>query len=235
MDSLPGNKNILISLGNAQTSPFSISEFKSLIGQNKSILREKIESKTDQASYFLHQTHGIDGHIVKSLNEESLSLEGDFIATDNKNLAIGVLTADCLPIIFYDNENHVAAIAHAGWKGTTAQIAQVTFEKLKKHFNTDAKNLEVVFGPSAKICCYEVGIEFEKSINDLNLKNKTLIKKNDKYFFDLPLYNKLLLQDYGINNINLNYNICTICNPSFCSYRRDKEKSGLQMTTIMLK
>src|SRR5438477_544569 len=77
-----------------------------------------------------------------------------------KNLGIGILTADCLPIIFYDPYNNIISIAHAGWRGTMQNIAIKVIETMRNSFKSKPENIEVFFGPSAKDCCYEVGENF---------------------------------------------------------------------------
>lgn len=227
-------QNYSIIFGDSKTSPFSINEFKTLIINNKENLRSKIKEKIQEQSYFLYQEHSTNGVILKDKSKLSFEKNGDFIITNLKNIAIGILTADCLPIIFYDTINNVTAIAHAGWKGTINNIANITFKNMKENFGTECKTTSIFFGPSAKPCCYEVGSDFLTSIDPI-FASKTLIIKQNKYYFDLPLYNKLLLEQDGFENFNLLNNICTICNVNFCSARREKENSRRQINIIMLK
>ncbi len=183
---------------------------------------------------FLNQTHSIDGMVIDQLIP-AFDQEGDYLITDKKSIGIGVMTADCLPIIFYDTKNHVAAVAHAGWRGTVAGIATQTINALEKNFKTSMNDLEIYFGPSAKNCCYIVDEQFVKNIKDFSLQ---VIKRNQNgaIVFDLPGLSALQLKHAGLKNqINTDYNFCTICDYRFFSYRRQAEQSGRQMTIIALK
>ncbi|MDR3647163.1 MAG: peptidoglycan editing factor PgeF [Candidatus Babeliales bacterium] len=233
-----------ILFGDPKTSPFTGSEFHSLIEDNKVILQHKIDAKTPfiQESLdinnllFLRQVHGIDGAIINPNNKlESLLQDGDYIITNTTNLGIGVLTADCLPIVFYDHSNNIAAIAHAGWPGSFAGISTKVICEMQTKFNSHINDILIFFGPSAKVCCYEVQKDFITKL-DTKIKEQTIIEHDAKTFFNLPLYNVLMLEKIGINkrNINFDYNFCTICSLQYCSYRRDKELAGRQMTIISL-
>lgn len=234
------NPKFTIFFGEATSSAFTITELKEALINNqlqqiKLKLKNKLEKYDVQNFYFNHQVHGTEGSIITSeAIDKSFENDGDFIITDQKNLAIGVLTADCLPIIYYDHANHIAAIAHAGWRGTVDNIALITVENMKKHFNSKVENIDVLLGPSAKHCCYEVSKDFIENITDRELIEKTFFYKQDKIFFDVPLYNKINLQKLGIKNIDTSHNICTMCNPNYCSHRRDSSNSGRQISMILL-
>src|SRR3990167_757228 len=76
----------------------------------------------------LRQIHGVVGTAVKADDlTRALSLfekEGDYLITDQPNIALGVLTADCLPVVIYDQVRNVVGIAHAGWRGTVGGVVR---------------------------------------------------------------------------------------------------------------
>lgn len=181
------------------------------------------------------QTHGIDGHVITSAMAQTWHqnpLPGDYLITQEKNIWLGALTADCLPIIFYDQTQAVLAVAHAGWRGSVAGIAQVVFERLKNEFKVQPQNLQIFFGPAAKICCYEVGLDFIANLAQNSMAQRCIKQSGQRYFFDVLDYNMLCLQNCNIpvKNFNLNGYVCTICNIEYCSYRRDNQKTGLQLS-----
>lgn len=233
-----------ILFGNAKTNAFNPEDIYSLIDNYPDKAIEKIKNKLLELNhdnsiknlFFLRQTHSIHGLILKDkLNINSFCHNGDYLITSTKNLAIGILTADCLPIIFYDAINNIIAIAHAGWPGSVSGIAPKVIHEMQINFNTNINDIQIFFGPSAKVCCYEVKQDFIDKL-DIEVKKQTIVKQDSKTFFNLPLYNILTLEKIGINKkkIDLNYNFCTICNIEYCSYRRDKEFAGRQMTIITL-
>ncbi len=190
--------------------------------------------------FFLRQIHGADGlnvdeKIISTI--ASFCKEGDFLVTNQKNVGIGIMTADCLPLIFYDMHNNAVGIAHASWRSSVKNIAQKTVEMMQQNFNTDIKNVQVFFGPSAKSCCYQVQDDFIQNLYSYPFFNKTVQKRDQKLFFDLPQFNALLLESMGFKRkaLFLDYNTCTICDARFCSYRREGVSAARQMTVVNLK
>ncbi|MGB9597772.1 MAG: peptidoglycan editing factor PgeF, partial [Candidatus Poribacteria bacterium] len=80
----------------------------------------------------------------------------DALITSSNIVSIGVLTADCVPVMIFDPKTLSIGIAHAGWKGTVLRIAQKTILKMKSAFGTDPSNCLIILGPSIMQCCYEV-------------------------------------------------------------------------------
>lgn len=185
----------------------------------------------------IHSTLGVSvsetelNHLLQS------KVEGDYLTTQGEHIGLGVYTADCLPIIFYDTCNRAVGICHAGWVGSVKQIALETLESMQKTYGTELHHLRIFFGPSARVCCYEVTPEFAKHLDAFPFKDQLIIEVGEKLHFDLPLFNKLLLESYGVRKeaFHMNYNLCTICNPSFCSSRRNKESMDRQLTIVALK
>ena len=83
----------------------------------------------------------------------------DAVVTDCRNVCIGVHTADCVPILFYDSVHHAIGAAHAGWRGTVQRIAQHTLRKMTELYGTDPKELKAVVGPCISLKNFEVGQE----------------------------------------------------------------------------
>lgn len=187
---------------------------------------------------FLHQVHGTDGLIIFDSNQiKPYKTDGDYLITRLCRTGIGIMTADCLPIVFYDPIKNVIAVAHAGWRGSVQEIGVVTLQNMHKNFGTIAKDVQVFFGPSAKQCCYAVDELFGNNLAGHEYGAKTLQTRDQKLYFDLPLFNKLQLEKAGIlpENINLDYNVCTLCDNRFFSYRKQGAQAGRQMTVACLK
>ena len=112
---------------------------------------------------FLNQTHSNQGMIVADCIP-AFDADGDFLITAQQHIGIGVMTADCLPIALYDTKNHAAAVVHAGWRGSAERIAQEAVKMMQSSCGSHVQDLKIFFGPSAKVCCYQVNEEFEKKI-----------------------------------------------------------------------
>jgi YfiH family protein len=186
------------------------------------------------------QMHGIAGQIVtpKSAKDWCLDVpKGDYLITQAPNLSLGVLTADCLPIVFFDQAQQVIAIAHAGWRGSVAGIAQVVVTKLVENFGVNPQSLQIFFGPSARSCCYEVDQAFIANLAEDQNGLNCIKKRGESYFFDVSDYNMLCLKNLGVPvaNFNLQDNLCTICDVGYCSYRNQGNQTSLQLSLVTLR
>ncbi|MFZ5953678.1 MAG: peptidoglycan editing factor PgeF [Candidatus Dependentiae bacterium] len=185
---------------------------------------------------FSHQVHGIDGHVVTSkfLQTPAFNLKGDYLITQIPQVGIGVMSADCLPIIILDTKHNACAVVHAGWRGSVQKIVIHTLEHLQKICATSLEDVTVIFGPAAKPCCYEVQEDFAQNI-PTKYHNLVFKTRQEKLFFDNTQYNIEQLYEFGISkhHIFTEYNICTMCNTQFCSYRRDKN-TARQMSVVSI-
>lgn len=209
------------------------------------MLRKKLHI---ESLFLLKQTHSTKGYFVKEgLPAEALAEEGDYLITQTPGLAIGVITADCLPIVLYDEINNAIAVIHAGWRGAVDGIISNAISMMKKRCGTRSNDLCAYFGPSAQSCCYEVGEEFleafvpirrlERSRMGTNAYQSFFIKRNGKLYFDNSQFCVSQLIELGLRseNIDRKNNVCTICNHKYHSYRRDGNKSGRQLTAVVLR
>lgn len=202
------------------------------IGTNSSEIEELFNiSKVAQ----LKQIHSGDVIIVDDIESHDDSLKGDALVTTLKGVGIGIRTADCVPILITDYNHSVVAAVHAGWRGTYSEITLNTVKVIESEFGISPNNLTAVIGPSIKDCCYEVGEDLaslfiEKFENtDQYLSEAT----ESKYFLDLSAANKLALQRAGVADIEI-LDICTKCNDSFYSYRREGKGVSTQLSFIAL-
>lgn len=176
--------------------------------------------------WFFKQEHTVDGFIVPESVASGVHLildrDGDYFITDVSKAGLGVGTADCLPIVFFDHVKRVVAIAHAGWKGSVQGIAPIVIRCMIQNFDSDVHDIRVWFGPSAKACCYEVQEGFQASMFH-EFVSLTIEHREKKIFFSNTRYNELLLLNAGVgqNNIDATFNLCTICSSRFHSRRND--------------
>jgi YfiH family protein len=186
-----------------------------------------------------HQTHSSQGLLINTHDQANLLKpfmhEADFSLTHLKGVGLAIVTADCLPIVLYDKKNHAVANIHAGWRGSVNGIAQAAFERMNSTFGSEPENMRVFFGPSAKKCCYSIGLDIQEQIGNFPFKDQVLQHRGNSLMFDLPLFNKLQLETIGIPKeaFNQAYNSCTIHNEAFHSYRRT-QSSERQSTIVAL-
>lgn len=180
---------------------------------------------------FLRQTHS---DIIIDYN--GTITEGDSIITNNKDVALLVFTADCVPILLWDKEKDVIAAVHSGWKGTEKNILGKTIDKMVKDYNCKIENIFSFIGPHIQKCCYEVSEELIQLFKKNHLNKDVSI--NEGRYLDLNACILAILNDKGIQEEHIyNTNICTCCDSEvgFHSYRREQENSGRIISVITFK
>ncbi len=176
----------------------------------------------------LHQIHSAQGLVVSTQNQAVAraprSYEGDFIITNQPNIALAIATADCLPLIAIDAKMNAVAIVHAGWRGLAAGIVKKVLRAMKTQYGSCPDDMEIFIGPAARNCCYEIQSDFlQKWSGDQDFSTAIFVsEKNDRLFFDLTGYAVKECTDIGIKktNIFLEHNTCTLCSDVYCSARR---------------
>tara|TARA_Y100001970_G_scaffold293401_1_gene439966 strand:- start:1787 stop:2548 length:762 start_codon:yes stop_codon:yes gene_type:complete len=171
----------------------------------------------------LNQKHSSEVVCFNSNNEVKNKLAGDAIVSKVKNIGIGILTADCASIFFYDPKNKIIGCAHAGWKGALNGIIKNTVEKFNK-FNSNNKDLIAVVGPCIGKKNYKVKSDFFERFIGRNDKNNIFFEKieNETYLFDLRGYINKEILNLNIENIE-NIEKDTFSDLEFFySYRRSR-------------
>ena len=136
---------------------------KANIKKNLKFVSKKINVKLDNLK-LMHQTHSNKVIVINKNNKNSKNFNSDALITNVKGCALGVVTADCVPIILYDSKNKLIGCIHAGWKGAFSGIIENTIKKLKK---LNAKNrILASIGPCIGQKSYEVDINFYKKIHN---------------------------------------------------------------------
>lgn len=148
--------------------------------------------------------------------------QGDALIVSEPGNPIGVRTADCLPILVVDPVHRVAAIIHAGWRGTAANVAGKTVARMITDFDSKPEDLLVAIGPGIGLCCFEVGPEVSIEFQSI------FPEKTDLRHIDLADANRRHLEAAGISAQNMDISgLCTMCGADeFHSFRRDRDLSG---------
>ncbi len=185
-----------------------------------------------------HQVHS--PHVVTvSKPFEGDRPKADGIVTATPGLAIGVLTADCGPVLFADNETGVVGAAHAGWKGALSGVLENTVAAMEA-LGARRGNIAAVLGPMISQNSYEVGPEFHDRFVNTEVANERWFIPSDKpghFMFDLAGYIVWRLQQAGLAAESLGR--CTYAEEThFFSYRRTTHRGepdyGRQISAIVL-
>lgn len=175
---------------------------------------------------YLKQIHS-DTVFCYNNEKDFIENEGDAIITDKVDSIIGVFTADCVPIILYDNNKNVIAAIHSGWRGTFKSITKKVIEKMVKDYGASVDNIKVYIGPHIRGCCYEVSEELkEQFLKEKNIKEDRLFKGRNLNLLECILED-LRVVKIKEENINL-VDSCTYCeeNVKLHSYRKSEGDYG---------
>ena len=191
--------------------------------RNINIVCKKINCKK-KPIITLNQIHSNKVVCFNNREEVKDKMIGDAIVTKLKNIGIGVLTADCVPILFCDSKKKIIGCVHVGWKGALNGIIENTMDKFFK-LNSKARDLVAALGPCINYRHYEVNQDFYKKFLAQSKNNgRFFIMSNDKkYLFNKRSYINAKLIGLGIKNID-HINMDTFSDKkNFFSYRRSKK------------
>ncbi len=164
------------------------------------------------------QVHGKQIAVVTKKTETIF--EADAVITNECGLFLSVATADCVPILMYDEKKRVIAAVHSGWRGTDKEIAKFCVQDLVEKFDVDHRDLQIRIGPSIRECCYEVSLDVAN-----RFKQYGYITKAGKPYIDLASINRQMLINCGIKKDNICISqYCTSCRSDLLySWRKRKE------------
>lgn len=190
-----------------------------------------------------HQVHAtevccIDNrYFTLPLDERQRMTEGvDAVMTDVRGVCVGVSTADCIPVLLYDEVHHAVCAVHAGWRGTVARIVVKAVEAMHQSYATRPEDLVAVIGPGISREHFEVGDEVYQQFAEAGFDMAPISEHRDKWHIDLPECNRLQLTGMGVdpNHVHLS-GICTYAQSAdFFSARRLGIDSGRIYNGIMI-
>ncbi len=183
----------------------------------------------------MHQTHSNKVLEIKKSNYKS-KISADAMVTKMKGIALGVVTADCVPVILYDFKNQIIGCVHAGWRGAYSNIIENTIKKIKTMNSNNLIYASV--GPCINQKNYEVdSVFFRRFINKSYKNKKYFVNKNKNKLFNLRKFitDKLLKYKIKVDQVNRD----TYAQKSnFFSYRRsiklDEKDYGRCISTICM-
>ena len=193
-----------------------------------------------------HQVHGSRVAIVERPGMTREELEGyDAFVTNRPGVAIGVRTADCVPVLLYDPVQRVVAAVHAGWKGTVLHISEGALEAMGQEFGSRPENLRAVIGPSIGPDSFQVGEEVAEKFKEAGFPMDEIWSfrgpgdgspMSGGHHIDLWKANRWLLEQLGIPPESIEVlGIDTYTTESLFSARREGVACGRIINSIMLK
>ena len=210
---------------------------KKNIKKNLQIVRKKISKKAKNI-FLVHQIHSDKFIFINETYSDKKKPNVDAIITTRKNFPIAILTADCAPILIYDDKMEMIAAIHAGWKGAFKGIITKVIKFMIKK-GCKPENMRAAIGPSISQKNYEVKEGFKRKFIQKDKKNYIFFKnKQNKLYFDLTRYIYSSLKTIKVKNIDiLKIDTFDIKNKFFSARRALKLKHddyGRNISIIML-
>lgn len=182
------------------------------------------------------QTHSVNVKWVDSSGEVP---DTDSVITSKRGLCVAVKTADCIPVLLYDEAQHLVAAVHAGWRGTVGRIVERTILEM----GSRGADLHAIIGPGISLEAFEVGDEVYGAFREAGFPMERIAKRYPvrsdasclKWHLDLWEANKWLLQSLGVERIDV-AGFCTYSNlDQFYSARQETINTGRNINGIMLR
>jgi YfiH family protein len=205
----------------------------------------------------------IHSDLIRRITERpknTAPLAGDGMVTNVPGILLGVLTADCLPVIVVDPKHRAVGVFHAGWRGTSKRIVEKGVGEMHRWFGSEPRYLKAAIGPGIRGCCYEIGLEVRSAFeaqfsygSDLFRETKDRNEIHQKYpllfltarapghselpkkiFLDLAEANRRQLTAAGVSLKNISdLRLCTICRQDlFFSHRAENGVTGRMLAAV---
>jgi len=187
----------------------------------------------------VYQVHGTTAMVVEDAWPADVRPQADAIVTTRRGLAVGVLTADCAPVLFADAEAGVVAAAHAGWRGALDGILEATLAAMEQA-GASRRHIIAAVGPCIGQAAYQVGPEFEQAFLQQDPASACFFERPEpgaRPHFDLAAYAQARLERAGVAGNQMSK--CTFADAAaFFSYRRSRAMGepdyGRQISAIVL-
>ena len=192
---------------------------------------ERWESVAGVPVVAARQVHG--AAVLVADGPGTAPIDADAVVTGARGIAVGVVTADCVPVLLVDRRRRAAAAVHAGWRGASAGVLEAAIDRLRERFDVALANLEALIGPAVGPCCYVVGPEVEAAFRARTADTTAAAwdRRCGKLHLDLRAAVRSLLAAAGVPGAEI-VGPCTACDRRFCSYRRDGAGCGRQLSFI---
>jgi polyphenol oxidase len=187
----------------------------------------------------VNQVHGENIVRINELNiRGSRSVHADALMTDEPGIAVGVETADCVPILLFDPVRPAVAAVHAGWRSTVKKIVQKTVYRMHEEFRSEPSQLIAAIGPAIGPECYEVDDPVMGPVQAAFSfwREVAAPRGTDRWSLDLVKANHIELMQIGLVEKNIHAaGMCTSCRKDLFYSFRAEGRTGRMLSVIMLK
>lgn len=214
------------------------------IAENRQLICQQLGIDDEHLIIPNHQKHDVE---VRQIAPEffkvpetvrHMLLDGiDAVMTDMPGVFVGVSTADCIPVLLYDQRHKACCAIHAGWKGTAKRVVEKALLSMFLAYDTEAKDIKAVIGPGISLKNFEVGDEVYEIFAANNFDMDRISRRYEKWHIDLWECNRLQLVENGVLEENVIVEgICTYDNTQdFFSARKMGKMSGRILSGLIIK
>jgi len=218
---------------------FSVNDREENVRLNLSLIADSFSIPGDRL-VLMDQVHGDRVAVLDDGCPPPGSIPAcDGMITDRPGVALGVRTADCVPLLFTDPVRRVIGVAHAGWRGTALGIGSRTVGLFERRFASRAEDILVAIGPAIGVCCYQVDTPVWAAFSSRRGSDRFFhpCRKRGRWMLDLAMANLIELTERGVPAGNISSaGHCTACRREvFFSYRANLGFTGTQINLIMIK
>lgn len=198
------------------------------VAENHRLMYQTLDLNPNDACT-VWQVHGVDTVVANgALPQRKWVARADSMVTNRVGLALTMRFADCVPVLFFDEEHHAIGITHAGWRGTVNGAVTSTLEAMQAAYGSRPENVQACIGPSIGPDHYQVGEEVVEAVQEQFSTTNGFIQRADdgSAYFNLWQANRQQLEAAGVVQIEV-AGICTASNTDeFFSHRAEKGKTG---------
>ena len=188
----------------------------------------------------LYQVHSAEAVTVTAPWPIPENPKADAMATDRPGVALGILTADCAPILLADPKARIIGAAHAGWNGALSGVVESVLAAMER-LGAKPERIRAAIGPCISQKAYEVGPEFQLRFVNADANNTRFFVRSPRaghWQFDLPAYVAQRLKQANVESVEI-LDVCTYArDDEFFSYRRTTHRKepdyGRELSAIML-
>lgn len=214
---------------------FNVGDEREAVLENRARLSREVGVGFDRW-VFCRQVHGcrvrcVDRHDLGrgAYDYESAIPRSDALLTAEKETAVGILTADCVPVVMVAGTNRICAVAHAGWRGVLAGVVPVTCRRMMAESGGSCGEIQVFIGPHIRSCCFTVKDDiagmFPPEYSCVSVREEQGRLRNIN--LESILVGQLVNEGLSRNNIH-SVGICTSCDDNYFSHRKEKGNTGRQ-------
>jgi YfiH family protein len=222
--------------GGVSKPPYATLNSSFAVGDDAAAVRENLARLETAAGvepsrlYAIKQVHGA---VVIDATASTPETEGDALWTRTPGVAVGVRTADCVPVLIEDRKSGAVAAVHAGWRGVIAEITARTLEVLRRS-GSKPDDLFVAIGPCIQKCCFEVDGDLPSRFRTAFGESVVVRPQGGaREHLDLPRAIGVTLERAQLAESHVvTLPQCTSCDPRFFSHRRDKGVTGRHLSFI---